>query len=352
MNNDFSESFTSDNKNYKQWRKIHSEAFGDIFSSAFEDNSQAALCLTAALIRVSSRKFQEAMPLLLSLEDAASDDFDRAAINYFIGLNYEFMQSEEKMNEYYEQFASYGIKTLFNIAFLPYYRTAKFAQRDSECSKSLHYYFKALSFCRENAAEQDKMKLLSQLNYDIGTIYVYCHQYEKALRYLKESYTLDSSDNPQRSYVFAILTALSGNKAQLDTLLSSIPHTIRDLCAKQTSAILNGTDPHYCVVEQDGSRYPLFKEMFLKEKDELRKLVDKGDPEKAEAIMDRRLTDAFPFMQRTLSCRIEAVGSKITVSCKNYRVKTLVAEHKKLFEKINSLSSDWEFISVNEFLSY
>ena len=116
-------------ENHEKWRSVHEKSFGEIFSGAFADSSEAALQLTAALIMISKRRFSDATVLLDTLEKLADTDFDKHAVNYFKGLNYEFLGDEEKMNEYYERLSSF--KATPTPGFYPYYRTAKLSQKFS-----------------------------------------------------------------------------------------------------------------------------------------------------------------------------------------------------------------------------
>lgn len=338
--------------NYKNWRKIHGNAFGNTFLRAFEGNPEAQIHLTAALINISQRNFEQAMPKLNLLKSICDNSYDEAVINYFIGLNYECLGDEEQMTIYYDNLYNSGVSLLFNQSLHPYYRTAKFAQRDSECSKALYYYKKALAFYENTEIDAEKAKLVSFINYDIGTVYVYSHKYEKAKEHLDISCEYNSALNGQRDYVLAILYAVQGKENELNLLLENMSQFLRMNCEAMTSAILDKTDLHYCVVPQNNIQYLDFWKKLLSEKDKLTQLVDEGNFAEAESIISEKLTDTFEFMKKKLACRIEKDNSKIIVKCKNYCVKTLIAEHEKLFSYKDNNNFDWEFISVNEFEAF
>lgn len=156
-----------ENENYKQWRVIHGRAFGDVFLCAFEENDEAQIHLTAALIKISQRRFNEAMPQLELLKNFCFNDFDTAALNYFTGLNYEFLGNEAKMTEFYEKMQECDVDFSFNTAFHPYYRTAKLAQKSGEYYKALFYYNKALAIIDDTELDDKKSKVLTQINQDI-----------------------------------------------------------------------------------------------------------------------------------------------------------------------------------------
>ena len=114
--NEFAElmrEYALDNENYKQWREIHGKAFGDVFLAAFEESAEAQIHLTAALIKISKRDFNGGLSTLLMLESVCFNDFDCAALSYFIGLCYELLENEPQMNKYYEQMQKYDIKESF-----------------------------------------------------------------------------------------------------------------------------------------------------------------------------------------------------------------------------------------------
>lgn len=344
--------YTLNNENYRQWRKIHGEAFGDIFLSAFRENEEAQIHLTAALISISQRNFAKGMPVLKHLECLCDNEYDSTAINYFIGLNHEFLGNEPEMTEYYEKVLSSDINFLFNFAFHPYYRTAKFAQRDSECSKALYYYFKALDFHKKAELNEQAAKIVCHIVYDIATVYGYMHDYDKAEHFLSVSYKYDKSENQHRDYVNAIVHAVRGEEEETGKLVRKMSPFLKSNCRAMCDAILSGKDVHYCVTHQDRTGHKEFIESFLSDENELTELVRQGEMKKAEDIISEKLTDTFSFMNKKLDCRVEEKERKIVVRCKNYCVKTLQAEYEALFDKINERASDWCFLSVDEFEHY
>ena len=60
--------YALDNGNYKKWRKEHTKVFGKLFADAFSESEEAQICFTAALINISQRTFEQAMPKLDMLE--------------------------------------------------------------------------------------------------------------------------------------------------------------------------------------------------------------------------------------------------------------------------------------------
>ena len=87
--------YALDSEQYKGWREIHTKTFGKVFSLAFEDSREAALQLTAALIRISKRDFNSGFSMLKPLEDFCTREIDDFALNYFMGLCCEFIGDEE-----------------------------------------------------------------------------------------------------------------------------------------------------------------------------------------------------------------------------------------------------------------
>ena len=66
--------YALDSDNYKKWRKEHTKVFGNLFEDAFSQNEEAQICLTAALINISQREFDLAMPKLDMLEKICTTD--------------------------------------------------------------------------------------------------------------------------------------------------------------------------------------------------------------------------------------------------------------------------------------
>lgn len=335
-------------ENYKQWREIHGKTFGDVFLSAFEGNSEAQIRLTAALIKTTRREFDTALTNLIALESFCNNNFDSAVLSYFIGLHYEFLLNEKQMTEYYEKMQDYGQDFLFNTAFHPYYRTAKFAQRESECEKAINYYRKAIQFYSDNEINSEKQKILSQLYFEIATVYTYKHEYEKGSLFIGRSFDYDKTQNPQRNYILAILCALDEKHEMLKQLLDSMPGILKTNCLQMTNDILNKTDLHYCTVKQNRENHKVFWQNIKVREKELLNHIKMGEMGKAEEIISEYLTQAMRFMNKKLVCRVEKNGENILVKCKDYYTKTLIAEYGALFSLKDESLEKWIFVLVNE----
>ncbi len=344
--------YALNNENYKGWRDVHTKAFGEIFSLAFNDREDAQIHLTAALINISERKFDIAMPKLKMLESICVTEYDRAAINYFIGLNYEMMGNENKMNEYYENLKSSCITFVFPFVFHPYYRIAKFAQRDMEFGKAVFYYQKALSFYEDLTPDAKMKSSVSQIIYDIATIYICMHEYEEAEKLLEISKSYDDSENQHRTYVTAILYAAQGRVNDSRALLNELNPFLRGNCEPMVNAIFSGTDLHYCVVNQDQSGYLDFWNDIISKKNNIEELIAGKNTLDAQKIISESLSKTLSFMKRQIACQVEPSNNVITVYCKNYHVKTLIAEYDALFSIKPKELNDWNFVSVKEFEKY
>ncbi len=229
--------YTLDDENYKQWREIHGKAFGSVFLSSFEESSEAQIHLTAALIKISKRDFNGGLAILLMLENVCVNNFDCFAIFYFIGLCYEFLENEEQMNKYYGKMLECYENYIFKIAFHPYYRTAKFAQRKSENTKALNYYNKALELYSEKETETAKLENMGQIYYDIATICLSCKDYEKSWEFIEKSCKCSPAENPQRNYIMAVLYAIDGKTEESKKLVESLPDYLKGLCEQLISSI-------------------------------------------------------------------------------------------------------------------
>lgn len=238
--NEFAElmrEYALDNENYKQWREIHGKAFGDVFLAAFEESAEAQIHLTAALIKISKRDFNGGLSTLLMLESICLSDFDCAVLSYFIGLCYELLENEPQMNKYYEQMQKYDIKFTFMVAFHPYYRTAKIAQRKAENAKALSYYNKALELFSENEADTAGLENMGQIYYDMATIYLSCQDYDKSWEFIEKSCKCSPAENHQRNYIIAVLYAIEGKKDESKKLVDSLPDYLKEHCERLISTI-------------------------------------------------------------------------------------------------------------------
>jgi hypothetical protein len=161
------------------------------------------------------------------------------------------------MNEYYEKFRDLNVPFIVTCQFNPYYRTAKFAQRASECKKSILYYQKSLQFFDGITPNPAQASTISMILYDIATVYLYEHKYDECENLLKLSKQYSSSQNTQRDYVTAILYAVQGKREESQKIIKKLNPLLKGSCEITVNAILDGRDPHYCVVEQNRSSYDL-----------------------------------------------------------------------------------------------
>lgn len=229
--------YTLDNENYKKWREIHGKTFGDVFLSAFIESSEAQIHLTAALIRISKRDFDGGLAILLMLENVCFNNFDCFALSYFTGLCYEFLENEEQMNKYYEKMLKCDESHLFIIAFHPYYRTAKFAQRKSDNNKALYYYNKALGLYDGNETHNIKVENMSQIYCDMAAVYLSCGDYGKSWECIEKSSEYNSAENPQRNYLKAVLYAIEGKTRESKRIVDSLPDYLKANCEQIISSI-------------------------------------------------------------------------------------------------------------------
>lgn len=229
---DSTQKYVLNSERYKEWRTIHGNTFGDVFSLAFEDAQEAQLQLTAALIKISKRDYDGGLSMLKQLESFCLCSFDRFALNYFIGLCYEFIGNEEQMNDYYEAMCEQNPDYTFPMVFHPFYRTAKFAQRKSENEKALHYYKKAMDLYGGKETSVDKRETIGLLYYETGTVYLSCQNYNQSRQFLEKSYAYSPGENPHRTYVMAILCAAEGNKAEAERLVNNLPAYLKTECQR------------------------------------------------------------------------------------------------------------------------
>lgn len=350
--NEFLEQYALNNENYLKWRDIHKQQFGELFDSAFSENKEAQGHLTAALIMISQRQFAKAQPILDLLESLGISDPDAAAVYYFKGLNYECLENEAQMNEYYEELRALSVPFTVVCQLHPYYRTAKFAQRASECTKAIHYYQKSLQFFDGITPNPAQASTISQILFDIANVYLYEHKYDECERFLELSKQYNPSTSPQRDYVTAILYAVLGKRDESQKIIKKLTPLFKKSCELTVKAILEGRDPHYCIVPQDRSAHASFWSSLSQNASSISALLAEEKKGEAEAIVSKLLSDTLSFMQRNIECRIEKIDNRVTVYCKNYNVKTLMSEYDALFDKKPPHLENWRFVSVNEFKDF
>lgn len=328
---------------------MHKNAFGDTFDKAFENNEQAQVLLTLALLKVSKREFESAKPQLDTLESIAENAFDETSVWYFKGLNYEFLGDEGEMSEHYEKARNSGINLTVGLVFFPYYRTAKLYQKASKAKKAMYYFSKALEFFEGRNITTATAKAVSQLLYEIATVHLYMHNYHECERFLKLSTDYNKGQNPQRDYINAILQAVKGNAEKCEVIIDTLENqAIRMSCLKAAGAILQGTDLHYCAVPQERDHFEEFWLGFAQNEEPIKNLILSGDADSAAQSLSNVLSVVFDYVNRPVECEIEHSEDKITVKCKNYYIYTLKEEQKALFSQIPEKFTNWKFVSVEE----
>lgn len=351
MDADYFEQFKDyalNSKNYKNWRNEHTKVFGELFSLAFENNEDAQIQLTAALICISKQNFNASLPTLIALKEFCFNEFDEAVLAYFTGLNYEMMEKYNKMSEYYEIARMSNIPLKYPLYFHPYYRTAKFAQRKSECNKAIYYYQKALEFYNDQEKKDASPEIVSQIIYDVATIYTFIHKYEEAKKLIELSENYSSSENQHRDYISACLFALNGDFKSAKEKMNNMTPFLKQNCKIILDNIEAKSEKHYFSVPQDRSRYFDFIKTIDKSNEGLAQMLNEGKSNEAEAFMSNELTKTFSFADGDLKCRILLSKDEIIVKCKHYYSKTLMAEHEVLFSMANAKLSGWRFVSVDE----
>lgn len=352
MNDDVFEAMKEcalNSENYKKSRESHTAVFGRIFSESFCDNEIAAIYFTSALNLITNKRFDEAGNRLEVLATMCAGEHERAAVHYFAGLAFEFLGDTAKACEHYRELLEASVKFEYQLLFHPYYRTAKLANKNElEMTKSLYYYRKALEFYDGTEPQGGNAETVSFILYDAATVSMIMHRYGDAQRFMELSYRYSHKENQQREYVMSILEAIVGNADGCNARVVRLNGLFRDSARAVTERILAGSDIHYFAVEQDRSKYGEFIDFLCSERDKLCDTVSAGDTEAVSELIGARLTQVLGFMHRRIECRIETDGGKVTVICKNYYTKSLMAEYAVLLARANGIVPGWTFIQSGD----
>lgn len=334
---------------YKNLRDMHTKAFGDTFAKAFEGNEEAQSILTVALLYLSRQDFDKAKPQLEMLESIAENFFDEASMWYFSGLCFEIMGNQKEMAHCYEKVLNSGVNLTVSLAFFPYYRTAKLCQKASQAKKAVYYFSKSLEFFQGRNVTPATAKAVSQMLYDVATVYLYMHDYENCEKFLNLSQNYDDGKNLQRDYVKATLQAVKGNAEKCNLIIKSLQHpTLEASCLKTTQAILKGTDLHYCIVPQDRDNFEDFLTGFEENRELMKNQISEGNSEVVAQSLSNVLSAVFNYVNRVIECEIQMNNDMVIVKCKNYYIRTLKKEQEALFSQISEQFPDWNFLSVEE----
>ena len=322
-----------ENENYKGWYEVHKGAFGEIFTDAYADSQEGRVMLTAALNKLSRQDTSGALVILTELGALTEGETDMRALEYFTGLCCEMSGDSESAEEHYTKMAECGGNTKFALPFHPYYRTAKFAQRDSEPRKAEYYFKKAMALYEGYPIEGEVAVSVSMILYDIATLRIFMHDYSEGERLLSLSEKMLPGFNPQREYLKAILLAVKDDGDGAYRIRDMLKEPFKKSITEFIEQILDGRHLHYCESERSRSGYKKFLKTLSDKSGDIARMISEEQTAEIEDLIDGMLTKCFSYMSFSFKkCRAVIENGDLTVYLKTGCSRTLMREYTALLE--------------------
>ena len=219
-------------ENFQRSWDTHMQFFGPILASAFKDNFEARMRLTAALNDINQRKFQKAFTILAALKDMCSCDEDCAAWFFCMALAFEYSGMRNEMYRYYRECIKY--EPDFS---LPYLMVAKCAHFEKNLEYAAENYSKAVKYIEnENLPVQT-----SAVRASLYTNYFSCltslGRFPEAEAALKKSEEI-LPEYTERLHYAAILYTCMGNQEKYSEYMQKLKNSDVNLYEK-TKALIN-----------------------------------------------------------------------------------------------------------------
>lgn len=325
----------------KSW-ETHMKAFGPILEPAFADNLQARIHLTAALNFISTRNLAQALVKLKALQKAVSNDADKAALLFCLGLYGEMAGSQEQMLAYYTYANQCGHKF-----YLPYLKVAKFYLNARMCREAEENFRKAINcFTATGLSDGDKI-ILGSAYTNLASCLTMQHRYKEAEDALATSRSI-YPDAPGRAAAEAVLYAIRGDAARTEESLAILKTQDENVYAavkKNTDGILAGTDPMFFEVSVDEEKIAAFWLWFAGYEAEMKTLLDKEKYDEGLTPVAKQLLVAFPFLEEIPNVALGKNDKGYVVELKDYYAVAIAAAYEKLLAACpEGILSSWQFV--------
>ena len=328
----------------KSWQ-MHMQAFGPILGPAFPENFQARIHLTNALNHISTRDIRTGLKKLRLVEKFCETDADKAAWLFCMGLCMEIANIREQMVVFYRNAGKYG-----HHFYLPYLKIAKAAHNDAVFEVAEENYLKAIEFLNEDRENEQNKIVLGTAYTNYASCLTMMHRYdeaEQALMNAKEVFP----DQKGRAATEAILAAARGEEEKVGALLERIEAQepmFYETTNKMANEILEKKHPHFTPISlKEGWTTAFWDWFFVNENTFLEKL-DEQDYDAVFAIIQSKLKEVFPFMERNPEFAIEPRENYCQITFADFFMASLEQAYKELIGAVPAyLSEKWSVDMVH-----
>lgn len=324
----------------KSWQ-AHIQAFGPILEPAFVDNYQARLDLTAALNFISNRDLKKGLNKLQLIENNCSTDEDKAAWLFCMGVCMEMANLKEDMIAFYQQAGEYG-----HSFYLPYLKIAKTAHNDGVFEVAEENYIKAIQCLKKEKLDEQKCIILGSAYTNYASCLTMMHRYEEAEKALKNSKEI-LPEQKGRAATEAILQAAMGNAEKAyfytDATATESP-AFYEHTKKMVTEIIEKKHPHFSLVALEEGAMEAFWDWFVSNEKNFLKKLELKDYDTVFQMIQPKLKEVFPFMERELEFGIEPREGFYQITFADFFVVSLEEGYKRLIKIVpKPLAEHWAF---------
>ena len=316
----------------KSWQ-VHTQAFGPILEPAFTENYQARIHLTNALNHMSNRDLKGGLQKLNLIEKNCESDADKAAWLFCMGLCMEMAGMKEEMVSFYQNAGKFGHKF-----YLPYLKVAKAAHNDAVFEIAEENYENAIRCLNEGDDIAQKQMILGSVYTNYASCLTMMHRYDDAEAALQRSCEI-LPRLQGRAASEAILAAAKGESERALSIVAQIKEqepTVFAMTNKMVTEILEKKHPHFAPVAMKDGWKAEFWTWFAENEAEFLKALDAEDYASVFAVVQPKLKELFPFMERDLELAFEKKETGYNIVLADFFMVSLAEAYRELIEAVPS----------------
>ena len=325
----------------KSWA-VHMQAFGPILEPAFEENYQAKVHLTAALNKISQRDIRGGMEKLKEVQKYCETNADKAAWLFFMGVACEMAGAKEQMISCYQQAGEFGHRF-----YMPYLKVAKAAHSDAVYEAAEENYQAAIH-CFDGQGLDDQSKIILSSAYtNLGSCLVMMHRYTEAEAAMDTAEQILSGQrgmDAARALLYAVKQENEKAEACLARMEKTMPAEVVTETRKMVEAIAKGEHPHFARQNVEADKICAFWDWFVANQAQLAKLIRDQKTADFFPLVQEKLAEVFPFLDRMPELGIQPEEDSITLTLADFYMVSLVDGYQRLLEACpEALKADWKF---------
>ena len=321
--------------------QTHMRVFGPILEPAFAGQYRVRIELTGALNHINRGELKKALVKLEALKPNCISPPDYAAWYYFVGLCMELAGRKEEMLYYYQEAGDYG-----HTYFLPYLKIAKAAHSDAAFASAEMNYKQGVHCLTLNPPDEQNRSILGSAYTNYASCLTMMHRYEEAEELLRKADDI-LPEQKGRAAAEAILAAAEGDGERARNAVEKLAadaSSSYETTKVMVERILNKEHPHFTSIEVNPKEVEAFWVWFKKEEAVLQKKLKQEDYQAVLQMLQQKMKEVFPFMERDPEIGIEPEGSLYKITLADLFVRSLTSGYQELINAMpQSLAAHWRF---------